>query len=270
MQHAEECSELIRFAEAVKLLYVDQTQSQMIPVQAAHHAVLVNSSTRQLENATDPHVEFDQPFKKMVLVLDAKTIASLIPRDSISVVKEHVYQDNALETSISQDLVNMHHVEECKKLIRVAEAVNLSYVDQTQSQMILVQAAHHAILVNWLTEQLWNATNPHARLDQLFKQMVLVLNAQTIASLTIRVWTNVVQHVWLDNAKETTSTSQDLVHMQHAEECKQLIGIAEAVQLLYVHQTLSKTILVQDVLYAVPTANASLKLEVNVKISSVQ
>jgi hypothetical protein len=45
--------------------------------------------------------------------------------------------------------------------------------------------------------------------------------------------------------------------------------LAEAVQLLFVHQTLSKTILVQDALYAVPTANASLKLEVNVKISSV-
>ena len=45
--------------------------------------------------------------------------------------------------------------------------------------------------------------------------------------------------------------------------------LAEAVQLLFVHQTLSKTILVQDALYAVPTANVSLKLVVNVKISSV-
>ena len=99
--------------------------------------------------------------------------------------------------------------------------------------------------------------------------MVLVLNAQTIASLTCRVSINAVQHVYKDNAKETTSISQDLVHMQHAEECNKLIRIAGAVQLLYVHQTLSKTILVQDALYAVPTANVSLKLVVNIKISSV-
>ena len=196
MQHAEECSELIRVAEAVNLLYVDQAKSQMILVQAAHHAELVNSLTCKLENATDPHVEFDQPFKKMVLVKNAKTIASLIPRDLISAVKEHAWQDNALETtSISQDLVSMQDAEECKELIRVAEAVKLSHVDQAKSQMILVQAAHHAELVNSLTSKLENVTNPNARLDQLFKQMVLVLNAQIIASLTIRVWTNVVQHV---------------------------------------------------------------------------
>jgi hypothetical protein len=73
--------------------------------------------------------------------------------------------------------------------------VKLSYVDQTLSQMILVQAAENAFLVNWLTNKLCNATNRNASLDQLFKQMVLVLNAQIIASLTIRVWTNVVQHV---------------------------------------------------------------------------
>jgi len=85
----------------------------------------------------------------MVLVKDAKTIASLIARDSISVVKEHVYQDSAWETtSISQDLVSMQDAEECKELIRVAEAVKLSYVDQTLSQMILVQAAENAFLVN--------------------------------------------------------------------------------------------------------------------------
>jgi len=89
----------------------------------------------------------------------------------------------------------MQHAEECSELIRVAEAVNLLYVDQAKSQMILVQAAHHAELVNSLTSKLENVTNPNARLDQLFKQMVLVLNAQIIASLTIRVWTNVVQHV---------------------------------------------------------------------------
>jgi len=91
--------------------------------------------------------------------------------------------------------VSMQDVEECKELIRVAEAVKLSYVDQTLSQMILVQAAEIAFLVNWLTNKLSNATNQNARLDQLFKQMVLVSNAQIIASLTIRDWTNVVQHV---------------------------------------------------------------------------
>ena len=106
----------------------------------------------------------------MVLAFHAKTIASLISRDSTPAVKEHVLQDNALETtSISQDLVNMQHAEECKKLIVVAEAVNLSYVDQTLSQMILVQAAHHAVLVNSLTNKLENATNQRARLDQPFK-----------------------------------------------------------------------------------------------------
>ena len=115
MQHAEECKKLIRVAEAVNLLYVDQTLSQMIQVQVAHHAVLVNSLTNKLENATDPHARLDQPFKKMVLAFLAEIIASLIPRDSTSVVKEHVYQDNALETtSISQDLVSMQHAEECK------------------------------------------------------------------------------------------------------------------------------------------------------------
>jgi hypothetical protein len=196
MHHAEECKKLIRIAEAVKLLYVEQTQSQMILVQAAHHAVLVNSLTNKLENATDPHARLDQPFKKMVLAFLVEIIASLIPRDSTSVVKEHVYQDNALETtSISQDLVNMQHAEECKKLIRVAEAVNLLYVDQTLSQMIQVQVAHHAVLVNSLTNKLENATNHRVRLDQPFKLTVLVLNAQTIASLTCRVSTNAVQHV---------------------------------------------------------------------------
>jgi hypothetical protein len=94
-------------------------------------------------------VEFDQPFKKMVLVKNAKTIASLIAQDSISVVKEHVYQDSVWETtSISQDLVSMQDAEECKELIGIAEAVKLSYVDQTLSQMILVQAAENAFLVN--------------------------------------------------------------------------------------------------------------------------
>ena len=142
----------------------------MILVQAAHHAVLVNSLTNKLENATDPRARLVQPFKKMVLALNAKNIASLISRDSTPAVKEHVLQDNALETtSISQDLVNMQHAEECKKLIGVAEAVNLSYVDQTLSQMILVQAAHNAVLVNSLTNKLENATNQRARLDQPFK-----------------------------------------------------------------------------------------------------
>jgi hypothetical protein len=42
MQDAVECSELIRVAEVVKLLYVDQVKSQMNLEQAAHHAELVN------------------------------------------------------------------------------------------------------------------------------------------------------------------------------------------------------------------------------------
>jgi len=42
MQDVEECSELIRVAEAVKLLYADQAKSQMNLEQAAHHAELVN------------------------------------------------------------------------------------------------------------------------------------------------------------------------------------------------------------------------------------
>ena len=99
--------------------------------------------------------------------------------------------------------------------------------------------------------------------------MDLALNAKTIASLIPRDSTSVVkEHVYQDNALET-SISQEMVHMHHAEECKKLIRIAEAVILSYVHQTLFKTILVQDALYAVPTANVSLKLVVNVKISSV-
>ena len=114
MHHAEECKKLIRVAEAVIQLYVEQTLSQMILVLAAHHAVIVNSLTNKLENATDHRARLDQPFRKMVHALDAKIIALLIPRDLTSVVKEHVYQDNALETSISQDLVNMHRAEECK------------------------------------------------------------------------------------------------------------------------------------------------------------
>jgi len=77
----------------------------------------------------------------MVLVLNAKNIASLIWPDWTPVVKEHAHQDNALVTNISQDLVNMLHVEECKELLKTAEVVNQLSVDQMKSKMNKVMDA---------------------------------------------------------------------------------------------------------------------------------
>jgi len=57
-----------------------------------------------------------------------------------------------------------------------------------------------------------------------------------------------------------------MVIMQHVDECKELMPIVGAVTLLSVDQTKSRTLLVQAALSAVPTVNASLKLEVNAKI----
>jgi hypothetical protein len=100
------------------------------------------------------------------------------------VVKEHVHQDNAQEvTNISQDLENMLHVEECKEFVETAEVVNKLSVDQMKLKMNLVLAANLVLLVNFLIELPKNVTDHNVWLDQLFKQMVLVLNAKNIASL---------------------------------------------------------------------------------------
>jgi hypothetical protein len=100
------------------------------------------------------------------------------------VVKEHVHQDNAREvTNISQDLENMLHVEECKEFVETAEVVNKLSVDQMKLKMNLVLAANLVLLVNFLIELPKNVTDHNVWLDQLFKQMVLVLNAKNIASL---------------------------------------------------------------------------------------
>jgi hypothetical protein len=77
----------------------------------------------------------------MVLVLNAKNIASLIEPDWTPVVKEHVHQDNAMVTNISQDLVNMPHAVWCKELQVTAEAVKQLYVVKMKSKMSKVMDA---------------------------------------------------------------------------------------------------------------------------------
>jgi len=51
----------------------------------------------------------------MVFVKLALITVLLIRLDSIPVVMELVLQDNAMETNISQELVNIVHAEECKE-----------------------------------------------------------------------------------------------------------------------------------------------------------
>jgi hypothetical protein len=77
----------------------------------------------------------------MVLVLNAKNIASLIEPDWTPVVKEHAHQDNAMVTNISQDLVNMLHAEWCKEWPVTAEVVKQLSVDQMKSEMSKVMDA---------------------------------------------------------------------------------------------------------------------------------
>ena len=64
---------------------------------------------------------------------------------------------------------------------------------------------------------------------------------------------------------ETTNTSQDLVNMLLAVECKERPKTAEDANQLSVDLMKLKTMLVLDALVAALTANASLKLMENAK-----
>jgi len=75
----------------------------------------------------------------------------------------------------------------------------------------------------------------------------------------------VKEPVCKDNVMETTNTSQDLVNMLLAVECKEWPKTAEDVNQLSVDLMKLKTMLVLDVLVAALTANASLKLMENAK-----
>jgi radical SAM superfamily enzyme len=138
----------------------------MVSVSHAEHVKLL---ILKLDNVSDQIAQVDKLLKSVEDVKLVQNIASLIRQDKTLAVTEYAHQENAMVTNISQDLVNMLHVEECKELLKTAEVVNQLSVDQMKLKMILVLDVYHVVLVNFLIEPRENVTDQNVWLDQLFK-----------------------------------------------------------------------------------------------------
>jgi hypothetical protein len=88
------------------------------------HAEPVNLSILKLGNVSDQTAQVDKLLKSVEDAKFAQNIASLIGLDRTPVDMDYAHKDNAREvTNISQDLVNLLHVEECKEFVETAEVV---------------------------------------------------------------------------------------------------------------------------------------------------